>query len=79
MPDNTLKYTRAEKLKIVKEHVDDGLSYDELSKKYGLATSTIKYQVRLYLAHGDKAFISEATRKYTCLNNCLTMNHRPRK
>ena len=65
MPDNTLKYTRAEKLKIVKEHVDDGLSYDELSKKYGLATSTIKYQVRLYLAHGDKAFISEAARKYT--------------
>ena len=34
-------------------------------KKYGLATSTIKYQVRLYLAHGDKAFISKATRKYT--------------
>ena len=23
MPDNTLKYTRAEKLKIVKEHVDE--------------------------------------------------------
>lgn len=63
MPDNTLKYTRAERLKIVKEHVDDGLSYDELSKKYGLAISTIEYQVRLYLAHGDKAFISVATRK----------------
>lgn len=65
MPDNTLKYTRAEKLKIAKEHVDDGLSYDELSKKYGLAKSTIKYQVRLYVAHGEDAFNSEPNRTYT--------------
>ena len=41
MPDNTLKYTRAEKLKIVKENVDDGLSYDELSKKYGISEFNI--------------------------------------
>ena len=37
MLDNTLKYNRVEKLKIAKEHVDDGLSYDELSKKYDLS------------------------------------------
>ena len=28
MPDNSLKYTRARKLKFAKEHVDDGLSYE---------------------------------------------------
>ena len=53
---HTLKYNRVEKLKIAKEHVDDGLSYDELSKKYDLSKSTIKFQVCLYLAHGEKAF-----------------------
>ena len=65
MLDNTLKYNRVEKLKIAKEHVDDGLSYDELSKKYDLSKSTIKFQVRLYLAHGEKAFAAEPNRTYT--------------
>ena len=65
MPDNTLKYTRSEKLKIIKEHIDEGFSYTELSEKYGLAKSTIKYQVRLYLAHGEKAFKEEPRRVYT--------------
>ena len=65
MPDNTLKYTRSEKLKIVKEHIEDGYSLAELSVKYGLAISTIKYQVRLYKAHGEKAFKEETVRTYT--------------
>ena len=45
--------------------MNDGLSYDELSKKYGLALSTIKYQVRLYQTHGDDAFVDEPNKVYT--------------
>ena len=65
MPDNTLKYTKSEKLKMVKEHIDEGYSFSYLAKKYGFAISTIKYQARLYKVYGEEAFKEERIRTYT--------------
>ena len=59
-----MKYTRAEKLKIVKEHVIDGVSLNDLSKKYNYSTSIIKYQVQLYLLHGESIFKDVDLQKY---------------
>jgi len=60
-----MKYTRAEKLKIVKEHLDEGISLNDLSKKYNYSTSIIKYQVQLYVLHGEDIFKDSLDRTYT--------------
>jgi len=60
-----LKYTRAEKFKIAKEHLIDGVSFNDLSKKYNYSTSIIKYQVQLYLKHGDIVFSESLIKTYT--------------
>lgn len=60
-----MKYNRREKLKIAKEHVIDGVSLDELSKKYNYSISIIKYQSLLFIKHGEKAFEECSYRTYT--------------
>jgi len=60
-----MKYTRAEKLKIAKEHVIDGISLHELSEKYHYSTSIIKYQTQLYIRHGEAIFAESLDRSYT--------------
>lgn len=60
-----MKYTRAEKLKIAKEHLIDGVSLNELSEKYHYSTSIIKYQVQLFLRHGETVFADNLDRNYS--------------
>ncbi len=65
MSNNALKYTKGDRLKIVKEHVDEGVSLHDLAKKYNYSTSTIKYLVKLYRKYGEKAFAEKEIRTYT--------------
>lgn len=45
------------KLKMVKEHVYEGITLRELVSTYKLDISTIKYLVELYRRHGEKIFL----------------------
>lgn len=56
-----MKYSLKEKLKIVKEHVEQGTPLHELAKKYDYHVTNIKYQCSLYRLHGDKAFEDHGT------------------
>ena len=61
-----MKFSMKEKLKMVKEHVEEGIPLHELAKKYDYHVSNIKYQCRLYELYGDKAFEDHGTsRAYT--------------
>ena len=51
-----MKYSMKEKLKIVKEHLEDGVPLHELAKKYNYHYTNIKYQCALYRMYGEKAF-----------------------
>lgn len=59
-----MKYTIKEKLKIVKEHKEDGVPLYELAKKYDYNVSNIKYNCSLYEMHGEKAFIDYGTIRF---------------
>ena len=61
-----MKTTLEEKLRCVKLHLIDGLSFDEVSKTYGVDRTTLKYCCNLYQRYGDKAFkVSNERRDYT--------------
>lgn len=61
-----MKYSLEDKLKIVKEHVDNNVPLFELQKKYDLNVCTIKYFCTLYKMYGDKAFKDDGrARTYT--------------
>lgn len=60
-----MKLTLQEKLKAAKEHVDDKLTLNEVSKKYKLDPARLKYYVKLYKAYGDKPFLDANHLIYT--------------
>ena len=61
-----MKYSMKEKLKIVKEHLEEGVPLHELDKKYNYHYTNIKYQCALYRMYGEKAFEDHGTsRTYT--------------
>ena len=51
-----MKYSQSQKLKIVKEHIVDGVPLHELETKYNFSCSSIKYQCHLYHLYGEKHF-----------------------
>lgn len=51
-----MKFTLQEKLKFARLHFDDGLPYAEISKKYRIEITGLKYSCRLYERWGPKAF-----------------------
>ncbi|MCQ2795542.1 MAG: transposase [Bacilli bacterium] len=51
-----MKTTLEEKLRCVKLHLKEGLSFEEVSKTYGVDRTTLKYCCNLYQRYGDKAF-----------------------
>ena len=58
--------TQEEKLAIVREHLEEGYTIQELSQKHGIHTANIKYYVALYKRHGSSAFEnSEEIKVYT--------------
>ena len=59
-----MKLTREQKLKLAKEHIEEGIPLYEISKKYNYEISNVKYQCSLYQRHGEKAFSNEK-RSYT--------------
>ena len=44
------------KIKIVKEHLNDGITLKELKERYGISNDHIKYMIALYKRHGEEAF-----------------------
>lgn len=44
------------KIKIVKDHLNDGITLKELKEKYGISNDHIKYMIALYKRHGEEAF-----------------------
>lgn len=52
-----MKVTNKQKLEMAKEHVDDGITLRELSERYQIHISGVKYAVALYQRHGTKVFL----------------------
>lgn len=48
------KWSKEEKLKIVKEHLEQHESICELSRQYEIRDGTITNWVRVYMEHGEK-------------------------
>ena len=44
------------KIKIVKEHLNDGITLKELKERYGISNDHIKYMIALYKRHGEESF-----------------------
>ena len=58
-----MRYSLEEKLKIVKEHVEQGVPIHELKSKYGIDPANLKYFCALYKLYGDVAFEDHGTRR----------------
>ena len=74
-----MKYTLEEKLKYVKEHINNNVPIFEIHKKYGIHPSDLKYFVKLYRTWGDKAFKTNNQRqvytretKLKCIEDIIT-------
>ncbi|MGM9970348.1 MAG: transposase, partial [Anaeroplasma sp.] len=58
-----MNLTIKEKLKLAKEHVDNGVPLHEIRAKYKYDLSNFKYYCALYKRYGDKAFENHGQRK----------------
>jgi transposase-like protein len=52
-----MKKTRETKIKIVREHFEEGRTIAELSKQYVIDVSNVEYYVNLFLKQGPNIFI----------------------
>lgn len=57
-----MKFTKAQKLAMAREHVDNHVPLYQLYEKYGIGSQHAKYFVALYRRHGAKAFEDKGTR-----------------
>lgn len=57
--------TRETKLAIVKKHLEDGVTLQELSDEFGIHTSNIKFYIALYRKHGESVFTNDGIKTYT--------------
>lgn len=62
---STPKITKEIKLQIAKEHVEQGMTFSQLKKKYRYCLTNIKYYCSLYAKHGEKAFSDDFKMKFT--------------
>ena len=62
------KWSKEEKLKIVKEHLEGHEPLRALEKKYQIRSSTIVNWVRVYLAEGEDALEPHNGNPYTALH-----------
>jgi transposase len=61
-----MRLSNEEKLKLVLEHLEQGVPLHELSKRYDYQVSNVKYFVGLYRMHGKDVFLNRGeTTTYT--------------
>lgn len=58
-----MKTTLEEKLRCVKLHLDEGVSFREIKETYGIDKTTMVYVCKLYKIYGSKAFKIENERR----------------
>ena len=58
-----MKHTNSEKLKILKEYVDDKASVTYLVKKYQIDKAKLLYFIHLYEKHGETPFTDEQEKR----------------
>lgn len=63
------KFSKEEKLKIVKEHLEEHEPLTALEKKYQVRNSTITNWVRIYLDEGESALEPHAGNPYAALHS----------
>ena len=63
------KFSKEEKLKIIKEHLEEHESLTALEKKYQVRNSTITNWVRRYLDEGESALEPHAGNAYAALHS----------
>ena len=54
-----MRFDRAQKISMIKEHIEDGLTLNELTNKYGIRLEDLKYYLALYKKHGENVFKDE--------------------
>ncbi|MCI9653806.1 MAG: hypothetical protein HFG91_05640 [Acholeplasmatales bacterium] len=60
-----MKITKEQKLKMAREHIEEGIPLSELVKKYNYNISNVKYQCALYQRYGAEAFKKSGIKTYT--------------
>ena len=64
-----MRISKDQKLEIVRKHLNDGITLRELSEEYGMDQSMLKYNVALYLRHGEGAFTDQSERTVHCIES----------
>ncbi len=59
-----MKFDKPTKIKIIKEHIEQFVSLNDLKDKYGIGIDHLKYLVALYRKHGEIIF-SDEIQKYS--------------
>ena len=62
------KWSKEEKLKVIKEHLESHVGIRELSRQYGIESGTITNWVRTYLEDGEDALEPHNGNPYSALH-----------
>ena len=68
------RFGKEEKLKCVKEHLEEHVSLEELERKYKMGSGTIARWVRQYLEDGEESLAPHNGNPYTALHTSKSLS-----
>ena len=68
------KFSKEEKLKYVKLHLDEHISIKEIERQYGIQHSSIKAWVKKYLEEGEESLIPHNGNPYAALHTSKNLS-----
>ena len=68
------RFGKEEKLKCVKEHLEEHVSLEELEQKYKIGSGTIARWVRQYLEDGEESLAPHNGNPYTALHTSKSLS-----
>lgn len=68
------RFSKDEKLKCVKEHLEEHISQKELGRKYKIGSSTIARWVKQYLEDGEESLESHNGNPYAALQTSKSLS-----
>ena len=68
------RFGKEEKLKCVKEHLEEHVSLEELERKYKMGSGTIARWVRQYLEDGEESLAPHSGNPYAALHTSKSLS-----